>query len=88
MVKLWNGGEGINSKGVHGKFGGDRNVLCLDCGYNYMTVYIYQNSLKCMLKRENFILQKFLPQKLKKNSFSACIFLLSRMISKKKKKES
>lgn len=42
---------------------GDGNILFLDCGGDYMTLYICENSLKCTPKKENFAVCKLYPNK-------------------------
>ena len=42
-------GEGLTTKGQVGILGGDGNVLCHDCGDDYMIVCIYQDSKTCTL---------------------------------------
>lgn len=41
---------------------GDENTFSFDCGCGYMTIYIYQNSLKCTHKKDNCSCILFIPQ--------------------------
>lgn len=43
-------------KGNKRIFWGDGNVPCIDCGTGYQIVYVYQNSLKLILKIMQFIM--------------------------------
>ena len=45
---------GLTGKGTKKSFGGNGNILYLDCDGNYTTVYICQNSSKYTLKMGPF----------------------------------
>lgn len=45
----WDSG-GDFTEGHEGMFGGDWNILDLNCGGGYLTVYVCQNSQICALK--------------------------------------
>ena len=45
-------GQGIGYKGAGGALQGDRNVHYVDCGDDYMTVYIRQNGHRTLKKGE------------------------------------
>ena len=45
-------GQGLTTKRYKKAFGGDGNVLYLDCGISYTGVYICQYSLNCTLQMD------------------------------------
>lgn len=62
------GGEGLTIKRGHGgNFCDDRTVLYLDCGGNYVSVHLCQNSQTYVVYRVNFNVHKLPLSKKKKN---------------------
>lgn len=47
----------------HGKLGEDgRDIISMDCGSGYKSVYICQNSLNFTFQKDTFICMKIIPQ--------------------------
>lgn len=58
--------RGLSIMGPKGDFWGNGNVLCLECGGGYITVYICQNSSFALLMYVNHTAKLILKHNIKK----------------------